>query len=58
MNIVANGHRHQKTLISLDVNNKCADQPAHMRSLINAFVSALLSSTSNFATYTFSILYI
>ena len=47
MSWTRNGHRRQwapslKTLISLDVNNKCSDQPAHTRSLINAFVVSSL----------------
>ena len=31
---------HEKTCLMSYVNNKGADQPAHLRSLINAFVFA------------------
>ena len=34
--------RREKTLSSMFVNNKGADQPAHQRSLVSAFVICLL----------------
>ena len=37
-----NGPRHEKTCIRWFANNKGADQPAHPRSLISAFVIRLL----------------
>ena len=39
-----NGHRREKTCLLGFANNKGADQPAHPRSLISAFVIRLLES--------------
>ena len=39
------GHHCQKTCLQGFGNNKGADQPAHPRSLISAFVIPLLEST-------------
>ena len=36
--------QHEKTCFQRFVNNKGADQPAHLRSLISAFVIHLLES--------------
>ena len=38
------GHRHDKTCLVGFANNKGADQPAHQRSLISAFVIRFLIS--------------
>ena len=37
-----NGHQHEKTCLRGFVNNKGADQPAHLHSLFSAFVDRLL----------------
>ena len=39
-----NGPRRKKTCLRRFANNKGADQPAHLRSLISAFVIRLLES--------------
>ena len=50
-----NGPQHEKTCLRRFVNNKGADQPAHPRSLISAFVIRLLESViSRLATSQFS----
>ena len=50
------GPRCEKTCLWGFVNNKDADQPAHLRSLISAFVIGLLESTiSRLATSEISI---
>ena len=41
MDISTNGPRREKTCLRGFANNKCADQPAHTRSLISAFVVRL-----------------
>ena len=40
-----NGPRREKTCLRWFANNKCADQPAHPRSLISAFVIRVLERT-------------
>ena len=45
---------HEKTWL-LQANNKGADQPAHMRSLISAFVTCSLKSIAKHATWKGSI---
>ena len=40
-----NGPRHEKTCLRRFANNKGADQPAHTRSLISAFVIRLYESS-------------
>ena len=42
-----NGSRREKTCLRRFANNKGADQPAHPRSLISAFVIRLLESTTS-----------
>ena len=42
--LVLIGPRREKTCLPWFVNNKAADQPAHTRSLISAFVFRLLES--------------
>ena len=50
------GPRREKTCLWWFVNNKGADQPAHSRSLINAFVIRVLESTiSKLATSEISV---
>ena len=50
------GPRHKKTCIRRFANNKGADQPAHQRSLISAFLIRLLERTiSRFAMSKLSI---
>ena len=50
------GSRREKTCLRKVANNKCADQPAHPRSLISAFVIRLLESIiSRLATSKISI---
>ena len=50
------GPRREKTFLRRFENNKGADQPAHLRSLISAFVIRLLESIiSRFATNEISI---
>ena len=45
------GHRGAKTCLRGCVNNNCADQPVHLRSLISAFVFPISESIiSRFAT--------
>ena len=45
------GLQREKTCLQWFANNKCADQPAHMRSLISAFIICLFESIiSRFAT--------
>ena len=39
-----NGPRHEKTCLRRFANNTGADQPAHARSLISAFVIRVLES--------------
>ena len=39
------GPRHEKTCLRRVANNKGADQPAHPRSLISAFVIRFFEST-------------
>ena len=52
-----NGPQREKTLSSVFVNNKDADQPAHLRSLISAFIIHLFeSSISKLATSKISII--
>ena len=42
--VVLYGPRREKTCLRGLANNKCADQPAHPRSLISAFVIRFLKS--------------
>ena len=42
--VVLNGSRREKTCLRGFANNKGADQPAHPRSLISAFVTRFLES--------------
>ena len=50
------GPRRKKTCLRGFANNTCADQPAHLRSLISAFVIRVLDSTiSKLATSEISI---
>ena len=51
-----NGPRRKKTCLRGFANNKVADQPAHLRSLINAFVIRFLKSiVSRIATNEISV---
>ena len=53
---ISNGPRREKTCLRGFVNNTGADQPAHLRSLISAFVICFSESTiSNLATDKISI---
>ena len=55
-NFIIYGPRPEKTCLRGVANNKGADQPAHLRRLINAFViSSLLSILSRLATSEISI---
>ena len=54
-----NGPRREKTGLRRFANNKSADQPAHSRSLISAFVFCSLESIiSKLATSEISIFYL
>ena len=54
--LLSDGPRRDKTCLRGFANNKGADQPAHPRSLISAFVIRLLESTTfNLATRKISI---
>ena len=53
------GPRREKTYLQGFANNKGADQPVHLRSLISAFVIPILESTiSKLATSEISVLYL
>ena len=54
--VILNGLQHKKTCLQGFANSKCADQPAHMHSLIGAFVVHIFqSSISKLATGEISI---
>ena len=54
--LILNGPRREKTCLRRFANNKGADQPAHPRRLISAFVIRFLESTiSKLATSEISI---
>ena len=57
--LLVNGPRHEKTCLRGFANNKGADQPAHQRILISAFIIHLLKSIiSRLATSEISLFYL
>ena len=57
--VISNGPRREETCLQRFANNKDADQPAHPRSLVIAFVIRLLeSSIPRLATREISIFYL